>query len=67
VTLQASQTVPEKPRDRVSKDQEQVTDESACDREHDRLRSGDWGERGVQEVRRSGVAEWGKIEFVARA
>lgn len=55
MTLQASQTVPEKSRDWVRKYQEQVADESACDREHDRLRSGDWGERGVQKFRSCGM------------
>jgi hypothetical protein len=38
--LQASQTVPEKPGNRGGKDQEQISQKSACERE----------EEGVQEM-----------------
>jgi hypothetical protein len=65
--LQASQAVPEKPRNRGGEDQEQISQKSACDWNYDRRPSGrrslSIGEREVQKkefrsCRSSGVAEW---------
>jgi hypothetical protein len=60
--LQASQAIPEKPRNRGGEDQEQISQEPAGDWKHDRRpggrRSLSIGEREVQKtgVRSSGVA-----------